>query len=158
MCRVFVALLGLLYLSAAAHAQEPLPQDPKPQAPPPAHKFFDTANIALTGVEVTALLADGIYTQRMNTVPGAYEADPIARPFVDRGWPGQIVGGALFVSAEVGLRYWLHRKNHHRMERWLPMVLTAYGTIGAIHNAHALHDYNKWLVSVGFKPTSSPRR
>jgi len=152
MCRVIVALLGLLYLSVAAHAQERLSPDPKPQARAQAHTFFDTAHIALTAAEATALLADGIYTQRLNTVPGSYEADPIARPFVDRGWPGQIVGGALFVSAEVGLRYWLHRKNHHRMERWLPMVLTTYGGIGAIHNAHVLHDYNRWLVSVGFKP------
>jgi len=39
----------------------------------------------------------------------------------------------------VGLRYLLHRKNHHRLERLLPLVLTLYGTAGAIHDARELH-------------------
>jgi hypothetical protein len=104
------------------------------------HPFFDTMNIALTGVESAALLADGIYTQQaLTTYPEIFhEADPIARPFVSRGWPGQIAGGALFVTADVGLRYWLHRKSHHRLERLVPLVLTVYGTVGAIHGAREL--------------------
>jgi hypothetical protein len=105
-----------------------------------SHRFFDVKNIALTGVETGALLADGIYTQRaLRKYPEFFrEADPIARPFVLRGWPGQIAGGALFVGADVGLRYLLHRKNHHQLERLLPFVLTVYGTIGAIHGAREL--------------------
>ncbi len=110
--------------------------------PPPApHRFFDTTNIALIGVESGALIADGIYTQRALTkYPDVFhEADPIARPFVSHGWSGQIAGGVLFVSAEVGLRYLLHRHEHHRLERLLPLVLTVYGTVGAIHGARELH-------------------
>jgi hypothetical protein len=103
------------------------------------HRFFDGTNIALTGMESGALLADGIYTQyALTKYPDIFhEADPIARPFVSRGWPGQIAGGALFVTADVGLRYWLHRQNHHRLERLLPLVLTIYGLTGAIHGACA---------------------
>jgi hypothetical protein len=105
-----------------------------------SHRFFDATNIALTGVESAALLGDGIYTQQALTrYPEIFrEADPIARPFVSRGWPGQIAGGGLFVTADVGLRYLLHRKKHHRLERFVPLVLTVYGTVGAIHGAREL--------------------
>ncbi len=91
-------------------------------------------------MESSALLADGIYTQRaLATYPEIFrEADPIARPFVSRGWPGQIAGGTLFVAADVGLRYLLHRKKHHRLERLVPLVLIVYGTAGAIHGAREL--------------------
>src|SRR2546427_9449639 len=106
-----------------------------------SHRFFDFKNIALTSLESGALLADGIYTQlALREYPEFFrEADPIARPFVMRGWRGQIAGGALFVGADVGLRYLLHRKNHHRLERLLPLVLTLCGTAGAIHDARELH-------------------
>lgn len=109
-------------------------------AAPTAHRFFDTLNIALTGMEISALVADGVYTQRALTkYPELFrEADPIARPFVSAGWSGQIAGGALFVTADVGLRYLLHRTQHHRLERLLPFVLTVYGAAGAIHGAREL--------------------
>ena len=105
-----------------------------------SHRFFDVQNIALIGIESGALFADGVYTQRaLKNYPELFrEADPIARPFVLRGWPGQIAGGAIFVGADVGLRYLFHQKGHHRLERLLPLVLTVYGTAGAIHGAREL--------------------
>jgi hypothetical protein len=120
------------------------------------HRFFDVKNVALTGIESGALLADGIFTQRaLRKYPEFFrEADPIARPFVMRGWPGQIAGGALFVSADVGLRYSLHRKNHHRLERLLPLVLTVYGTIGAIHGARELRRVEGSIVVLAGKAAS----
>lgn len=136
--RAVVVGCVFLSLSSAAAAQERHVQEPPPLSA--SHRFFDKTNIVLTGVEGGALLLDGIFTQRALTkYPGLfYEADPIARPFVSRGWPGQIVGGALFVSGDIGLRYWLHRKRHHRIERLLPLVLTVYGTVGAIQGAREL--------------------
>jgi hypothetical protein len=99
------------------------------------HRFFDGPNITLTAVESGALLADGITTRyALDKYPGSREADPLARPFVSRGWPGQTAGGALVVSADLGIRYWLHRKGKHRIERFVPLVLIAYGTLGALHN------------------------
>lgn len=111
------------------------------------HRFVDVTNIALTGMESAALLADGIYTQRgLTRYPEAFrEADSLARPFVSRGWPGQVAGGALVVSADVGLRYWLHRKKRHRLERLVPLILTVYGTVGAIHNAREIRRYERTL-------------
>ena len=109
------------------------------------HHFVDTLNVTLTAVEAAALVADGIYTQRgLQRYPELVrEVDPLARPFVDRGWPGQLVGGAIVVSADVGLRYLFHRTNHHRLERWFPMILTVYGSAGAIHNARLLRELER---------------
>src|SRR5258708_31886694 len=109
-------------------------------ATPHVHRFFDTTNIVLTGIESGALVADGIYTQRaLTTYPDVFhEADPIARPFVSRGWPGQIAGGTIFVTADVGLRYLCHRTEHHRLERWMPLILTVYGTVGAVQGAREI--------------------
>jgi hypothetical protein len=100
----------------------------------PAHRFFDVTNIAFTGMEISAMLADGAATQYLLRRDPGPDADPIARWFVARGWPGQLLGGALFVSGEVALRYLLHRHNHHQVERLLPFVLTTTGTAGAIGN------------------------
>jgi hypothetical protein len=138
-----VAGLLLLWPSTVVGAQVEGAAAPQPASS--SHRFFDATNIALTAMESGALLADGVYTQRALTkYPGIFrEADPIARPFVSRGWPGQIAGGTLFVAADVGLRYWLHRKKHHRLERLSPLVLTVYGTVGAIHGARALRRVDK---------------
>jgi hypothetical protein len=102
-------------------------------------------NVALAGAEVGALIADGITTQRaLNRCPTAcWEADPFARPFVDKGWAGQTAGGTLFVAAAVGLEYLLHRKGHHRWERSFPLVLITYSTTSAIQNARLPHQVAK---------------
>lgn len=103
------------------------------------HRFFDRTNVWLTGAEAAALLADGITTQHVLKLdPSGVcsgEADPLARPFVERGWPGQIVGGAMVMTLDAGLRYLFHRRSHHRLERWWPSIVIAYGATGAIHNA-----------------------
>jgi hypothetical protein len=104
------------------------------------HRFFDSLSVALTGVESAALLADGYTTQRALTQypESVREANPIARPFVSQGWPGQIAGGLLLVSADVATRYVLHRTGHHRFERVLPLIFTACGTAAAVHNSQLL--------------------
>ena len=90
------------------------------------------------------MLADGITTQNLlNRYPTeAREANPLARPFVNAGWPGMIAGGAMVVSTEVALRYLLHRKNHHRLERWLPAYFIVDSSIAAIHNAVVLSQHS----------------
>ena len=112
----------------------------------PPHRFFDTPNNALTAMESGALLWDGYTTLRtQHDFPGSREADPLARPFVNGGWPGQIAGGVLVVTADVGLRYWLHKRGHHRVERLLPLVLTTYGLVGGIYNSVT---YNLSLIHI----------
>ena len=101
------------------------------------HRFFDKINIVLISSEVGALTADGIVTQnkRQKYGPGAQELDPIARPFVNAGWPGQMLGGSIVIGADVGLCYLMHRLGHHRIERVLPFILIGYGASGAIYTA-----------------------
>ena len=111
------ALAGLMIAPNCAEAQETSHRE---IAPAKTHKFFDSLNVSLIVAESGALLADGATTHYLLSHYGGREADPFARPFVERGWPGMIVGGALFIGAEVGARYLLHKHNHHRTERWLP--------------------------------------
>jgi len=139
--RLAASIAVLLCASANLRAQD---RDTPAQKPLEAsHRFFDGLNVGLIVAESGALLADGVTTQYGLTHYGGREADPIARPFVEHGWPGMIAGGALFVSAEVGLRYLLHKKRHHRVERWLPTFVIAYGATGAIHNAAQIHKANQ---------------
>jgi hypothetical protein len=136
---VCVLILGI---AGSAQEQPPAPLlDNQAVAPSAPHRFFDSVNLALAGAEVGALLADGITTQRaLNRCPTVcWEANPVARPFVEAGWPGQIAGGTAFLAAEVGLQYLLHRKGHHRWERSVPVVLITYSTTSAIHNARVPH-------------------
>jgi len=137
---LIVTVAGLMSISNFAKAQDTA--QPREIAPTKAHKFFDSPNVTLIVAESTALLADGATTQYLLNHYGGREADPVARPFVDHGWPGMIVGGALFIGAEVGARYLLHQHNHHRVERWLPTFVIGYGALGAIHNSAEIHQAN----------------
>jgi hypothetical protein len=120
-------------------------------APSKTHRFFDSPNVSLIVAESGALLADGITTQYGLHHFGGREADPFARPFVNHGWPGMIAGGALFISAEVGARYLLHKHNHHRAERWLPTFVIAYGATGAIYNWVQIHNASgRWGTNDSF--------
>jgi len=133
------ALVSLCFLACAAGAAA-AQQEPAGATPENLHRFFDRTNVILSVAEGGALLADGIYTQRgLKRYPEtSREVDPLARPFVSHGWTGQIVGGALVVAADLGIRYLFHRKNHHRIERLFPVIVITYGTAGAIHNAREL--------------------
>lgn len=123
----------------------------QPTAPTRTHRFFDRTNLLLTGLEAAALLADGATTQsrlgelrtQYQTVNGVVvpvqtritEVDPVGKLFVNHGWPGTIAGGVLTVGADLGVRYVLHRTNHHRLERLVPVGFVSSNTFAAIHNA-----------------------
>lgn len=143
---VVISLIGVAFVvlspaSAAAQcATFPTapgcPKPPKTTSQPAPHRFVDRPNILLTGLEITTLLADGITTQNaLQRFPNGREANPLARPFVEAGWPGQAVAGGLFLTGELSLRYALHRTHHHRLERWLPILVSAVETVAAVHNA-----------------------
>jgi hypothetical protein len=136
-----LAVAGLMTLPTRVGAQDVAPR--REIAPSNTHRFFDSLNVGLIVAESGALLADGATTQYGLSHYGGREADPFARPFVEHGWPGMIVGGALFIGAEVGARYLLHKHNHHAMERWLPTFVIAYGATGAIYNSIQIHKANE---------------
>lgn len=112
------------------------------------HAFVDSRNLLMSGMLAAALLADGAMTRRGIEEGLIREANPISRPFIDGGWPGMVVGGALVVAADLGIRHALHRGNHHRLERWMPVVLTAFSTFNAIRSAD--------LISTGRRNANMP--
>lgn len=142
----------------ASNISPEMPIVPVVEAPVPVetvhttHKFFDRQNIALSMMTFSAALADGITTQHAlgihrtatsiqnglitTTNVGYVERNPIAAPLVNRGWAGQMAATALTAGADLGIRNWLHRKGHHRMERVVPFMFAATSASFAAHNAH----------------------
>jgi hypothetical protein len=83
----------------------------------PRHKFLDKGNrirlLALAGL----VAVDGITTQHLVMVDHGKEMNPLARPFVTRGAPGQAVASFLGYGLGTGTAFLFHRTNHHRVER-----------------------------------------
>ncbi len=133
-----------------AVANAPKVETAQVETPRPVHRFFDGENLSLTAMTFSAALADGITTQHalaqhrssttvVNGVSTNYavtyvERNPIAAPLVNRGWPGQIAATALTAGADLGIRNWLHRTGHHRMERVVPFLFAATSASFAAHN------------------------
>lgn len=76
--------------------------------------------------------SDAITTQRAGHGQG--ETDPLAKPFVEQGWPGQIGLGVLDNAAELAVMYALHRMRHHRIERIVPIGRAAIGGMQGYRN------------------------
>ena len=159
----FALLCSVLVFSAGGHAQlmaaNAAPEMPRaalieaPTAPnvQKTHKFFDRQNLSLTAMVFSAALADGITTQHalglrrttttiqngaVRTMTTRYvELNPVAAPLVNRGWAGQIAATTLTAGADIAVTNWLHRKGHHRMERFVPFMFAATSASFAAHNA-----------------------
>jgi hypothetical protein len=124
----------------AVVSSDPITSLTSPAQPPLSpHRFFDTPNNILTAAAFGAQLGDAGSTLRAIRKYGGGEANPLARPFIAAGWPGVVAGVSLLVSADVGLRYWLHRTDHHRLERFVPTFLIVTGTEGTIRNVRAMN-------------------
>ena len=109
------------------------------------HKFFDRFNIALMTASLLAQTADAVTTQRglkncWRTYGRSYwfcsnfEGDPIARPFVNQGWGGQVALAVVVNSAQTMVMYAIHRMGYHKVERLVPVPLTIEGGIQAYKN------------------------
>ena len=95
------------------------------------HPFWDQKNVQLHLWNLAAHSLDAYSTQR-GLSHGAVEGNPVARPFVSRGWGGQVAasygigfGGTLLTS------YILHRKGSHRLERFTTMFIASSTTLAA---------------------------
>ena len=114
----------VLLLCSAALAENMIkPEPPLPNAPS-AHRFWTIEQKISIGAFAGLVAADAITTQR-GLSQGLREGDPIARPFVNMGAPGQALGSALGFGAGVGTVYFLHRTHHHKAERITMRLLLA---------------------------------
>jgi len=99
------ALVTVLVWTAAARAQEPVEA--------PVSKTTWTTFVGL-GAE---FLADGV-TTRVLYQRHHPEIDPLAKPFVNAGVPGQIGASLLGAGALSGAWFLLHRTHHDRAASW----------------------------------------
>ncbi len=112
------------------------PLAPSPDHPVivPSHKFFDRQN-KLAFASLGALVAaDAITTQQLTNSGAAHEANPLWRPLVRQGWPGEMAASALGYSAALGAAYTFHRTGHHKMERWVNWLSVAVEAANVGHN------------------------
>src|SRR5208283_5941129 len=111
------ALLTILLLSAAMQAQSfqvnrfALPDAPSSQQ----HHFWTFENKVDASILAGLVAADAITTQR-GLSEGYREVNPVMRPFVTRGAPGEAAGSALGFGAAIGVAYVLHHTHHYKAE------------------------------------------
>ncbi|MFZ0337245.1 MAG: hypothetical protein WAL45_04380 [Terracidiphilus sp.] len=86
-----------------------------------SHSFFDRTNLLLFGTSLLGQSADAITTQRSLSHGGA-EGDPLARPFVDQGWGGQVGAAVVENTSQIFVMYLLHKMGHHRVEKTVPLA------------------------------------
>lgn len=122
-------LLSLLLLSVAMQAQSfTAASSALPDAPQP---FLTVENKVNFSILAGLVAADAITTQR-GLNQGLREVNPIMRPFVTRGAPGEAAGSALGFGAGVGVVYLLHRSHHYKAERIaMRMIVAGEGAVVA---------------------------
>jgi hypothetical protein len=104
---------------------------------PPSHSFFDARNRLGFATLGASLTADALSTQKGLAYPGFHEMNPIARPFVQSR-----VGAAAYNAGSFGLMagimYWAHKKEHHKLERILPLAVGSWEGLLSIRNYHVI--------------------
>jgi hypothetical protein len=83
----------------------------------PSHSFFTRGNEIRMGILAGFIAADGITTQHILNVDHGSELNPIVRPLVTKGAPGQAAASMLGYAFSLGSSYMFHRTGHHRLER-----------------------------------------
>lgn len=136
-------LLVTLFGCPVVLAQGPIPDAPTPSveaSPAPVvpvaspkfevtHKFWDNENRILFAAVAASSGADFAVT-RANLQSGGQELNPMVRVF-GRSTAGLALNFAGETAGVISISYFLHRTNHHRMERALSMINIG-GSFGAV--------------------------
>lgn len=109
----------------------------KLKTPPRTHSFFDARNQLGFATLGASLTADALSTQKGLAYPGFVEMNPIARPFVQTR-AGAAVYNAGSFGLMAGLMYWAHKKEHHKLERILPMAVGSWEGLLSMRNYHVI--------------------
>src|SRR5258708_25617592 len=99
---------------------------------PTQRPFLSVENKIKVSILAGVVAADAFTTQR-GLNQGLREVNPVMRPFVTRGAPGEAAGSALGFGAGVGIVYLLHRSHHYKAER-ITMRLIVAGEAGFVAN------------------------
>jgi hypothetical protein len=109
----------------------------KLKTPPRTHSFFDARNTLGFATLGASLTADALSTQKGLAYPGFVEMNPIARPFV-QSRTGAAVYNAGSFGLMAGLMYWAHKKEHHKLERILPLAVGSWEGLLSARNYHVI--------------------
>jgi hypothetical protein len=103
------------YVAASSKAMASASGKPQDSS---AHRFFDHGNRVRAGILAGLIAADGVSTQEILRGGGRWrEMNPMARPFVNQGAPGQLAASVLGYGFSLGTSYLLHRAGHHKLEK-----------------------------------------
>ena len=98
------------------------------QENPQPHRFWDKTNLILHGSNAFVQAIDASVTQH-DLQAGGVEHNPLARPFVERGWGRQAAYSfGIGVGATLALSYFAHKKDWHKLERLIPLSVAASTT------------------------------
>lgn len=107
----------------------------KPQ--PRTHSFFDARNRLGFATLGASLTADALSTQKGLSYPGFHEMNPIASPFVQTR-AGAAAYNAGSFGLLTGMMYWAHKKEHHKLERFLPLAVGSWEGLLSFRNYRAI--------------------
>jgi hypothetical protein len=111
-----------------------------PAAPVVQHSFFSTETILETAALTGESAYDGWATQKtLSSGLALSEGNPIARPLVMRGTPGQVASSAIGVGLALGASYTLHHFGHPRMAQWVMRVSVAGEGANCVRQYGQLH-------------------
>jgi hypothetical protein len=85
-----------------------------------SHKFWDRENRVLFSAVAVSSTAD-FFVTRANLQNGGQELNPTVRLF-GRSTAGLALNFAGETAGVVGLSYFFHKTNHHRLERLVSMI------------------------------------
>jgi hypothetical protein len=95
------------------------------------HHFFDRTNVLLfSGIAIARVLD---YTSTRNMLARGREEKLIPDDVV-YSTPGFVSLEAAGVATSIGISYFLHRKGHHKIERWLSIGHITVTGFGAVRN------------------------
>ena len=100
---------------------------------PGTHSFFDARNTLGFATLGASLTADALSTQKGLAYPGFQEMNPIARPFVQTR-AGAAAYNAGSFGLLTGIMYWAHKKEHHKLERILPLAVGSWEGLLSFRN------------------------
>ena len=117
---------------------KPLPEKRFDSASGPSHRFLDKTNLFVLSISLLAQASDAVTTQHI-IGHGYAEADPLVRPLVNQGWPGQIGEAVIENAGQIFIMYRLHKMGFHRAERLIPISNTLPHAYEGYNNAHEYH-------------------
>ncbi len=126
-------LVSILLLGAAMQAQSFVAPSSSALPDAPSQRPFWTVENKINVSILAGLVAADAFTTQRGLNQGLREVNPVMRPFVTRGAPGEAAGSALGFGAGVGVVYLLHRSHHYKAER-ITMRLIVAGESGFVAN------------------------